>query len=155
MSYEPDPYAPPPSAAAGKVNAPGIFLIVTGVLNLLGCLGCIGGAVLFQTLPEETMRQAIQQQPPQNRKAMEEQGIGPDQLRRIYTYGFGVPGAIGIIAAPIILFGGIQMCRLRSYGLAVFASVLALLSGCCLVGQIAGIWALIVLMSEDVKAAFR
>jgi hypothetical protein len=155
MSYEPDSYGPEPSAAAGRANAPGIFLIVTGILNLLVALGCGGFAVMFAAMPSQMLEQAMEQQSPEQRRQMEEQGIGPQQLRNIYVYGGGIPGVLGLLTAPITLFGGIQMCRLRGYGLAVFGAVLALFSGCCVVGQAAGIWALVVLMDPDVKAAFR
>jgi hypothetical protein len=155
MSYEPDSYGPEPGGAAARTNAPGIFLIVTGILNLLAALGCGGFAVMFAVVPNEMLEQAIQQQSPEQRRAMEDQGIGPEQLRKIYVYGGGIPGVLGLLTAPITLFGGIQMCRVRGYGLAVFGAVLALFSGCCVVGQAAGIWALVVLMDPDVKASFR
>ena len=72
---------------------------------------------------------------------------------------FGV-GVFWLILSLITIFGGVRMMSLRSYGLAVAGAVIAVIpcvspSGCCLLGEIAGIWALIVLMNADVRAAFR
>jgi hypothetical protein len=155
MSYEPESFEPERPAMAGRTSPPGIFLIVVGILNVLAGLGCGGCAVFFMSVPDELIEQGFKQQPPENRKAMEEQGIGPQQLRNIYVFGGGIPGVLGVITGPLILIGGIQMCRVRGYAMGVFASVLALLFGCCILGQAAGIWALVVLVNPDVKAAFR
>jgi hypothetical protein len=155
MSYEPENYGPEPSSAPRAAFGPGVFLIVVAVANLLGGLGGIGMAIMFAAIPNEMFEKALEQQNPQQRKALEEQGMGPQQLRNIYIYGGGITGVVGLISGAIMLLGGIQMCRGRSYGLAVLASVLALLTGCCLLGQAAGIWALIVLVNPEVKAAFR
>jgi hypothetical protein len=52
------------------------------------------------------------------------------------------------------------MVSLKSYGLAMTGSILAAIPclsamGCCGIGEAVGIWSLIVLMSADVKSAFR
>jgi hypothetical protein len=50
------------------------------------------------------------------------------------------------------------MISLRNYGLAMTSAVLTVIpcvTPCCLLGQAAGIWALVVLMNNDVRAAFR
>src|SRR5205807_657149 len=69
-------------------------------------------------------------------------------------------GGVGLVASLIIILGGLRMRALRSYGLAVTGSVLALLpcvtcTGCCGLGQGIGIWALVVLLKPEVKALFR
>ena len=58
--------------------------------------------------------------------------------------------------AVVIAVGAIKMRRLENYGLAVAASVLAIMpcSMCCLVSTPIGIWSLIVLLSPDVKQVF-
>jgi len=53
-----------------------------------------------------------------------------------------------------------RLLSFKSYGLAIFASVLAVIPSvspmdCCGVGEGVGIWSLIVLMSADVRSAFR
>jgi hypothetical protein len=65
-----------------------------------------------------------------------------------------------LFAGALIVFGGIQMIRLRARGLAITSSILAMVPcltclGCCGVGQGIGIWALVILSSADVKALFR
>ena len=67
---------------------------------------------------------------------------------------------ITAIVGVIVLLAGIRMLKLRSYGLAVTGSILAMIPclswmACCGIGEVAGIWALVVLMSPDVKALFR
>jgi hypothetical protein len=60
----------------------------------------------------------------------------------------------------IILFGGIRMILMRSYALCLVASILATTpclspTGCCCLGNVVGIWGLVVLLSPDVRDAFR
>jgi hypothetical protein len=66
--------------------------------------------------------------------------------------------AVWLLLTILALFGAIRMAGLKSYGLAVTSAVITLIpciTPCCLLGQIAGIWALIVLMNADVKSLFR
>ena len=67
--------------------------------------------------------------------------------------GYAVSGLI----YTVMLVGAIRMRRLRSYSLAVTAGVLAVLpcSGCCIVSIPCGIWALVVLLDANVRAAFE
>jgi hypothetical protein len=69
-----------------------------------------------------------------------------------------VSNALGILVSGLIFFGGLKMKRLESHGLAVTASILAMLpctSPCCIIGLPLGIWALVVLSKPEVKSAFR
>jgi len=65
---------------------------------------------------------------------------------------------IVIIGGAIVIFGGIKMKNLQNYGLAMTAAILALVpctaGYCCILGLPAGIWALVILMKPEVKAAF-
>ena len=58
-----------------------------------------------------------------------------------------------LIPGLLILFGGYQMLQRRSYSWAVAAGILSIVT-CSLVSLPIGIWALIVLARDDVKAAF-
>jgi hypothetical protein len=58
-----------------------------------------------------------------------------------------------IIPGLLILFGGYQMLQRRSYGWAIAAGIISIIS-CSLIGFPAGVWALIVLARDDVKSAF-
>ena len=63
---------------------------------------------------------------------------------------------INLVTGILIIIGALQMMRLKSYGGAMMASVLALLpcGPLILVGIPIGIWSLVVLNREKVKAAF-
>jgi len=58
-----------------------------------------------------------------------------------------------LLSGAVILFGGYQMLRRQRYGWVVAAGVLSVMA-CSLVSPPIGIWALIVLTLDDVKAAF-
>jgi hypothetical protein len=69
-----------------------------------------------------------------------------------------VLGIIGILASVVILLGAMKMKKLESYGLAMAASIIAMipcLSPCCLLGLPIGIWAVVVLSKPEVKSAFH
>ena len=74
----------------------------------------------------------------------------------------GVAGIIGIvlglIMSVVILIGAKKMMKLESYGFAMTTMILSMLpcfSPCCIFGLPIGIWGIIVLNDENVKAAFR
>jgi DUF4097 and DUF4098 domain-containing protein YvlB/predicted Ser/Thr protein kinase len=58
-----------------------------------------------------------------------------------------------IVPAILIFIGAILMMQIRSYGWAVAAAIVAIIS-CSLIGFPVGIWALIVLMRADVRETF-
>jgi sorbitol-specific phosphotransferase system component IIC len=64
---------------------------------------------------------------------------------------------LAIILAGIILVGAVKMKRLENYGLAMAASIIAMLpcSLCCIAGLPIGIWSLVVLSKPEVKSAFH
>jgi hypothetical protein len=69
-----------------------------------------------------------------------------------------IGGIIAIAAGAFIIFGAMKMKKAQSYGLALAASIVAMLdfpNCCCILGLPMGIWALIVLSDADVKAAFK
>jgi hypothetical protein len=169
MSYEPEGYgaeAPASPLARSKVSTPGILLIIVGVLNILfGLMWVVQG--IKGTLNPQTPEQINAQMTPEQRKQIEEakeKGMDVEEIQKYAAAGGGpgtlALGVIAIIAAVITLLGGLKMRNLQSYGLGVFGSILAIIPcispmGCCLLGQVAGIWALVVLMNQDVKSAFR
>jgi hypothetical protein len=65
---------------------------------------------------------------------------------------------IWLLMGGLVIFGAIKMKKLEGYGLAMAASVIAAIpctSPCCFLGLPLGIWAIVVLMNQDVKNAFR
>jgi hypothetical protein len=166
------PLGPDPEVARGRVKAPAIFLIVVGALNLLAALWQLGeGALLLAKSPDQLHKEAVEEskqifgaliQDPDLQKKMMEQVENQDpraQYNQGLLQGFG-GGIVLLIISLLTLFGAIRMMSLRSYGLAMTGAILAAIpcispSACCLLGAIAGIWAVIVLMNNDVKSAFR
>ena len=173
MSYEPEPegygeegYGPGarPEVARRKVGTPAILLIIVGVFNILLALAMLGIGVQWTVKSVDQIR-AEQQQAAElvhqfapNLPQEEMQKQTPEQLKMQNMITYLASGAISLVSGLLTLFGGVRMRGLQSYGLAVLGSVLALLpctSPCCILGQVAGIWGLVVLMSQDVKSAFR
>ncbi len=84
---------------------------------------------------------------------------GGDAIAQIIgqTVGFGCSVVMMLGLSGLVLVGGLRMKQLRSYGLALAASVLAMLpctSACCVIGLPVGILGLVTLMDEEVKEAF-
>lgn len=69
-----------------------------------------------------------------------------------------VINVLSLVLNSFAIFGGMKMKALQSYAMSVASAVIVALpcvSCCCLIGTPIGIWALVVLLSADVKAAFR
>ena len=65
--------------------------------------------------------------------------------------------SLGIAAVnSFVLFGAINLLRLRNYGVAMVTSVVAMLpcQCCCVLGLPAGIWALVIMNKPEVKSQF-
>jgi hypothetical protein len=65
---------------------------------------------------------------------------------------------VELLVAGFIIFAAIKMKDMEQWGLAVAASILAMIpciSPCCIIGLPVGIWCLTVLMRPEVKDAFR
>ena len=117
------------------MGAPAIGLIVTGALTVVftvfGLLFiALGGASAIND--------------PQARDALP---------------GFGVmlgASVVQLALGGLIIYAGVQMRKVQSWGLALAGSIVAMLPclPCCLLGLPIGIWALIVLFDSDVKRAF-
>jgi predicted Zn finger-like uncharacterized protein len=64
---------------------------------------------------------------------------------------------VGILIGAVITAGGTKMKRLENYGLAMTASILAMIpcTGCCLLTLPFGIWSLVVINRPEVRDAFH
>jgi hypothetical protein len=175
--------APPPEPGVGdaapgesryayqRVQAPAIALIVVGVLNLLVALLQVVGTLWIAVQPADAARKqqeemlgqfekifpgvgkAAKEQQAQQNKTPEEEKISSV----IQNIGLSV---LMIAIAILTMLGGFRMKSMRSYALSIVGAITAAIpclscGGCCGFGQIVGIWALIVLLNEQVKAAFR
>ena len=134
----------PTSRASELVTGPAIGLMVTGTLEILFAASQIvrlllgGSRHMTQSTGNPEMDKMIGMM------------MGP--------VGLLITG-ICLLTGVLILFGGIKMKKLESYGLVMAASILGMIpcfsSGCCLLGLPIGIWALVVLSKPEVKSAFH
>jgi hypothetical protein len=143
-----------------RVQGPAIGLVIVGVVNLL--LALLAGAVgaFYASADEGTFQEIMEKQYPAQWKEMQRQGWALRDFLNIYVYSGFSEGVLGVVTAILSIIAGVRMLALKSYGFSVFTSVLVAIpciscSGCCGLGEGIGIWALVVLMNEEVKAAFR
>jgi hypothetical protein len=141
--YRP-PQAPPTTVsnaqAAAEVSGPATGLLVTaiigGIFQVLGLFVNMLGAGLGSITASGQ----------------------EEQILHWLSGGFGIASSlIGLLIAGLIIYASMEMKKLKQWGLAVAASVLAMvpcISPCCIVGLPMGIWALVVLVKDEVKTAF-
>lgn len=141
-------YAGPNRAlVASKVSGPAIGLMVVGGLGVVWNLFSLGMNLLGTglTLPGMMGDQDAAQ------RAMQAMSGGVGIL-------FGV---IGLAISALVIFGAMKMRTLTNYGLSLASAILAMVPGltcwcCCfgLPGLPIGIWALVVLLDNNVKQSF-
>ncbi|MBY0231744.1 MAG: hypothetical protein K2W96_20855 [Gemmataceae bacterium] len=156
-----------PARARERAQLPGIFLIVLGVLNLVWVLAVGFYGFIFSSLTPERWAALVAQMPPEQRAQFDKmeadlakQGMTFIGVMRAAGTFFLVTGGVALLASVFIIIGGVLMVQLRGFGFCVFAAILTavpLVSGpaCCCLGEAVGIWALVVLLSNDVRMAFR
>ncbi len=146
------------SDAESRVEVSGATVIAPGIaLLIVGALGFMAAALVLLTLLQADERElkAALQGPAQAAEDQEafEQGfalaVGP--------VGRAIHGAFAL-ANLVIMLGAVAMMLGRFHGLAVLASILAIVnidSCCCILGLPVGVWSLLVLMRPDVKEMFH
>jgi hypothetical protein len=157
----PESYEPTAASGADRTLAPGIFLIIVGVLNFVigGLLGFYG--YMASQVPTEVLREQMERDRPQDLRELEKMGYTMRQIQDMIIYIFSSWGIIAIVLGLVVIVGGALMCARKGYTFAVIAAVLAAIPICspsscpCIIGMGIGIWALIVLFNDNVKAAFR
>ena len=127
----------------GKLKPPAIGLIAVGILNgVLGLVTLLSGLLRLTGL-------------------LDQGGLPASEAERTgyiigTAFGYGI-AFLGLVAAPVIITGGLRMLNGRSYKFArasAILSVIPLISCCFIVGIPVGIWALMVLNQPDVRAFF-
>jgi hypothetical protein len=148
-----------------RVQLPGIFLLIVAGLNLLGALYLLFGA-LTATLhtPEELYEQQKQfgEAFPFFKEPMKEYlaRTTPEEIKsQTMLFNWTFTG-LSLLGSLLGLLAGIGMLRMRWFGLAVAGSIATAIPcvsclGCCGVGEGIGIWSLVVLLAEEVRAAFH
>jgi hypothetical protein len=133
-----------------RVRAPAIAMIVLGaagaLLHAVGALASLIGAVLTPELDRYVVRPPI------------------DWVREVRLANPIAPFvwcAAGVAISSLVVFAGVRMYELRSWALAVAGAVLLFVPCggpmCCTCGFSIpfGVWALVVLLNEDVKRTFK
>ena len=121
---------------AGRVAAPAIGLMVAGGLSAATTVLCmlLLGIFGLAILGDAEAREALP-------------GIG-------VWMGFCV---ISLVLSALMIYAGWQMRRFQSWSLCVAGTIAAMLpcAPCCILGLPMGIWALIVLLDNEVKQVFN
>jgi hypothetical protein len=119
---------------ATRVRVPAIILLATATLSLLALAGLLVFLVIMLFVS-----------PPQNK---------PDDILGV-TFAFGGAGICLAVKLAVAL-GAVPMIRMRMYPLALTAAILQVIpcSLCSMLDIPIGIWALVVLLMPDVRAAF-
>jgi len=128
-------------------DLPAVCLLVVGVV---GVVLQVWGLVDFLTGPSEVPAWLLEFIPP------EQHGQIEAAMAAAGTWGWIDPLVKGM-GSGFVVFGALKMRETRMYGVAVAASVVALVpcSGACCLGLPVGIWCLVVLLGDDaVKPSF-
>jgi len=135
--------AAPQPAASSQVTGPAIALMIVAALNFL-----LAGIGLVMNLAGTGMGKFGP--------------IGNPEMERLFEMTSGIAGVISNIVslgiAALIFVGAQKMKQVQNYGLALTATILAMVpcvSPCCLIGLPIGIWSLVVLLRPEVKSAFH
>jgi hypothetical protein len=177
MSYDPSGFAPdqpppglPPldmpdvSTARARVQLPAIFLMIVGGLNFLMTLYFIGNGIYTATVPAQQLWEQTRETQASVERLLGAKGAAdnktPDEVKtQALLVSFAGAGLTGLCALLTVL-GGWRMYTLRSYGLSIVGAVAAAIpclsvTACCGLGEIVGLWAVIVLAKPEVREAFR
>jgi hypothetical protein len=132
----------PASDAYEQVKLPAIALMIVGVLCALASIA----SLLMNVLGVGA-------------GAFGSHSNGGEQVGQLMGGVIGIVMAgIGILIGGFIVFGGMKMKDLDNWNLSLGAAIASALPcgfPCCCLGIPVGIWALVVLLRPEVKAAFR
>lgn len=137
--------------ARERVSLPAIFLIILGLLSLVVAVGIV---VLVWIAPDVILKDqydAIKQIFPQQPLPPYEEWAKQQQVTATLI------NLLRVVMSILMTIGAIKMRSLQGYGLAMTASIIALIPLCpneCCCAFPFGLWAIIVLANQDVKRAF-
>lgn len=137
----------------GAIAAPGIALLVIGILNILHSIYSLAINILFPQMVQGQMQGDIADAPP----AMQDFVVFMTENSSIIN--ISVAGLYFILGL-LVAFGGYKLFKLESWGMGMTAAIIAVIPctgvmDCCLVEIGIGIWALVVLLQASTKAAFN
>ncbi len=153
---------PPPidrTKAAGMVKAPAICMLVVAIIGILCQIGLIVFYLAFPGVMRQFMASMEKQAPPKDRAKMEEAKEKIDEAEQQLKNPVNFIGPVlGILSSIFVIFASIQMMRLQTWPLALAGAIVVMppyLSGCWCLGLPVGIWSIVVLVNQNVKASFR
>jgi hypothetical protein len=166
MTTQPQPDGDGLEEARRQTSTPGVVLFLSGLLNgLLALLLIVSGIQAMRMSTEEYAENIRQlgENNPALADMIERMLADPGALEGLklwsgpITLGWGI---VSLLLAVVVCFGGLAMRRLRGFGLSVAGAVIAVVpllscTSCCGFGEVAGIWALVVLFHPEVRSAFR
>lgn len=149
--------------ALQKVKAPAILLIVTAVLSLLAtawnAYSYANGDIDRQLDAQlEQQRKQVDENPQINAQDKQRTKDMLNQWFQAVRSALPIVLALVALARVVMIVAGVQLLNGSGRGLGILASILAMIpciDACCLLGLPVGVWLLVVLLSPDVKAAFR
>lgn len=150
--YDGDSPAARRRRAEGRVKLAAVVMLVIALLCLAFNVGYIA---LLWINPEPVLRSnydLMKQLFPNQSQPPFEEFVKQAQVQQSVIYG------IRIVLAIVIAAGAMKMRALQGYGLAMAASIIALIPFCpneCCCTLPFGVWSLVVLLQSDVKRAFQ
>lgn len=118
-----------------RVSAPAIGLLIAGVVSGVGSLLWLVLLIFFSSLIFAT----------------------EDSADALIGIGFWIPVTLLRLALDgLTIYGALQMRQLKSWNLSLGGGVAASIpcSFCCIVSIPLGVWAIVVLLNDEVKQAF-
>ena len=154
--YQPGAYNRPPQPprnypqkTPGKLLAPAITLMVFGVFDFLyGILNLVSNLTGPKEIPPQLAGDPFWEQMYANMNDPQSQVMGV------------VISIVMMFVAMGLIGGGFMMMRRKVWGLAMAAAVIAIIPctgvmDCCLLAEVGvGIWAMVILFNQDIKAMF-
>src|SRR5262245_23254007 len=163
----------PHEEARERVQFPAMFLTANGVLNLLVALFQVGLFVVIAAAPAESVQRVwverlepFEKHPdaPMAPLALDAlnraRAADPEAFKRQRLVYDGL-GTLWLLALSLAgVAGGVRMYQARSYPVAMVGALASLLPcvspmACCCLGELIGIWCVVVLLSPAVRTAFR
>jgi hypothetical protein len=83
-----------------------------------------------------------------------------EDVKRLFLYLSLIGGPLSLLAGLVSVLGGVCMRKLRGYRLALVGAAVAVVPGlswmaCVGLGEIVGLWAVVVLRHKEVRASFQ